>query len=85
MCPASQTSGGSDHGAVPAVYGARLVRRGSSTFLAPDIVERIVAGDHPAWLGTKRLLAMAPLPLDWAEQGRVLGMGDRAEAVSAVA
>ena len=54
-------------------------------FLAPDIVERIVAGDHPAWLGTKRLLAMAPLPLDWAEQRRLLGMGDRAEAVSAVA
>jgi site-specific DNA recombinase len=53
-------------------------------FLAPDIVERVVAGDHPAWLGTKRLLAMAPLPLDWAEQRRVLGMG-RTEPVSAVA
>ena len=54
-------------------------------FLAPDIVERIVAGDHPVWLGTKRLLAMAPLPLDWSEQRRVLGMGGRAEQVSVVA
>jgi hypothetical protein len=43
-------------------------------FIAPDLVQRIVEGDHPQWLGTKRLLAMAPLPLDWREQRRVLGM-----------
>jgi hypothetical protein len=38
------------------------------------LVQRIAQGDHPTWLGTKRLLAMAPLPLDWREQRRVLGM-----------
>ena len=43
-------------------------------FMAPDLVQRIVEGDHPQWLGTKRLLAMAPLPLDWREQRRALGM-----------
>ena len=41
-------------------------------FLAPDIVERIVRGAQPIDLGVKRLLAMAPLPMDWAEQRRVL-------------
>jgi site-specific DNA recombinase len=43
-------------------------------FLAPDIVERLIRGDHPDWLGVRRLLAMAPLPMEWTEQRRVLGM-----------
>ena len=42
-------------------------------FLAPDIVERIVRGEQPIGLDIKRLLAMSPLPMDWAEQRRVLG------------
>lgn len=42
-------------------------------FLAPDIVQRIVRGHHPANLCVKRLLTMAPLPLDWGEQRRLLG------------
>ncbi len=42
-------------------------------FLAPDIVERIVRGVQPVDLNMKRLIAMAPLPLDWSEQRRVLG------------
>ena len=37
-------------------------------FLAPDIVEKFVRGEQPIELGVKRLLAMAPLPMDWAEQ-----------------
>ena len=45
-------------------------------FLAPDIVERLARGDHPEWLGVRRLLAMAPLPMEWAEQRRVLGLND---------
>ena len=45
-------------------------------FLAPDILERLVRGDHPEWLGVRRLLAMAPLPVEWAEQRRVLGLDD---------
>ncbi|MBL0151210.1 MAG: hypothetical protein IPP87_22140 [Ideonella sp.] len=42
-------------------------------FLAPDIVRRIVEGKQPTGLCTKRLLAMAPLPLDWADQRKALG------------
>ncbi len=42
-------------------------------FLAPDIVQRIVRGEQPVELNVKRLLAMAPLPMDWVEQRRVLG------------
>jgi site-specific DNA recombinase len=40
-------------------------------FLAPDIVERIARGAQP--LNIKRLLAAAPLPLDWSKQRQVLG------------
>ena len=46
-------------------------------FLAPDIVERIVRGGQPIDLNSKRLLAMAPLPMAWAEQRRVLGFDHR--------
>ncbi len=42
-------------------------------FLAPDIVQKIVRGEQPMELDVKRLLAMAPLSLDWGEQRRVLG------------
>ena len=42
-------------------------------FLAPDIVEDIVAGQQPADLTTQRLLREIKLPLDWEEQRRVLG------------
>jgi site-specific DNA recombinase len=42
-------------------------------FLAPDVVQRIVRGEQSVGLGTKRLLGLAPLPLDWADQRRVLG------------
>lgn len=44
-------------------------------FLAPDIVQQIVRGEQPVEMNIKRLLAAAPLPLDWAEQRRVLGLG----------
>jgi site-specific DNA recombinase len=39
--------------------------------LAPDIVEAILDGHQPADLGVEKLLK--DLPLDWAEQRRVLG------------
>lgn len=42
-------------------------------FMAPDLIERIAAGAQPPGLGVRRLLAASPLPLDWAEQRRVLG------------
>jgi site-specific DNA recombinase len=44
-------------------------------FLAPDIVQTIVRGEQPIELNVKRLLAIARLPMDWAEQRRVLGLG----------
>ena len=44
-------------------------------FLAPDIVQQIVRGEQPVEMNIKRLSAAAPLPLDWAEQRRVLGLG----------
>jgi hypothetical protein len=42
-------------------------------FLAPDIVQKIVAGEHPEDFNAKKILALAPLPLDWNEQRKVLG------------
>lgn len=45
-------------------------------FLAPDIVQRILRGDHPPTLNTTRLIRMAPLPMAWAEQRKVLGLTD---------
>jgi hypothetical protein len=42
-------------------------------FLAPDIVERLARGEQPIGMGVRRLMAMSPLPLDWAEQRKVLG------------
>ena len=42
-------------------------------FLAPSIVEAIGQGRQPPELNTVSLIANVPLPLDWAEQRRVLG------------
>lgn len=44
-------------------------------FLAPDIVEAIIAGHQPANLTAQQLLRGIKLPLDWAEQRRLLQMG----------
>jgi hypothetical protein len=41
-------------------------------FLASDIVHLIVSGGQPTELNVERLLAMVPLPMDWAEQRRGL-------------
>jgi hypothetical protein len=43
-------------------------------FLAPDIVERLASGEQPIGLGVRRLVAMSPLPMDWAEQRRAFGL-----------
>jgi site-specific DNA recombinase len=45
-------------------------------FLAPDIVEAILNGQHPVELTAARL-KRTRLPLDWAEQRRLLGFADR--------
>ncbi len=44
-------------------------------FLAPDIVEAILAGQQPADLTAKHLKRSWDLPMDWAGQRRFLGFG----------
>ncbi len=42
-------------------------------FLAPDIVEAIIAGRQPPHLTTQMLIRQINIPLDWHEQRRSLG------------
>ncbi len=42
-------------------------------FLAPDIVEAIMAGRQPVDLTVKRLTRCESLPLDWHQQRKTLG------------
>jgi hypothetical protein len=42
-------------------------------FLAPDIVEAILAGRQPVDLTANRLRRVGTLPLDWDDQRRLLG------------
>ena len=50
-------------------YVTRVVR---ANFLAPTVVDRILAGAHPAGLDAKRLLALTDLPHCWEDQKREL-------------
>lgn len=43
------------------------------TFLAPGIVERILAGTQPANLSIEDLIKRVDLPLAWDEQYALLG------------
>jgi DNA invertase Pin-like site-specific DNA recombinase len=42
-------------------------------FLAPDIIESIIAGRQPADLSVEKLTRRIELPLDWAQQHQLLG------------
>ncbi len=42
-------------------------------FLAPDIVEAIYTGTQPVDLNVERLKKIGPIPVDWAQQRRLLG------------
>ena len=42
-------------------------------WLAPDIATAILEGCQPADLTSRRLRELPDLPLDWAEQRRILG------------
>ena len=53
---------------------ARVRRADCLAFLAPDIVRRIVRGDHPLELNASRLIGMVPLPLAWEEQRALHGL-----------
>lgn len=44
----------------------------SVAFLAPDIVERILIGDHAATLTPERLRKACPLPVQWEDQRAML-------------
>ncbi len=45
-------------------------------FLAPDIVEAILDGRQPVDLTLERIKKMGTLPMNWEEQGKVLGFAD---------
>ena len=55
-----------EHG-VTSSYASRVIRL---NFLAPDIVEAIIAGTQPVQLDAKTLLGMHEMPLGWTEQKR---------------
>ena len=55
------------------VTGTLVSRLLNVAFLAPNIVQRIAAGDHPPQLSAERLMRMGPLLIDWAQQRMVLG------------
>ena len=55
-------------------YAARLIRL---AFLAPDIVEHILAGRQPPELTARTLMSDTRLPLGWAEQRKALGFAPR--------
>ena len=51
-------------------YVSRVV---NLAFLAPDIIESIVAGQQPADLSAEKLIRRIDLPLDWSKQRQLLG------------
>ncbi|MBS0318580.1 MAG: recombinase family protein [Proteobacteria bacterium] len=57
---------------VSAGYATRLIHL---ALMAPDIVERIVRGEHPPQLTAAKLMQWMPLSQDWSEQRRMLGFG----------
>ena len=56
------------------VTGSYVTRVIYVAFLAPDIVHRIVRGEHSPELTSDRLMRMVPLPQAWDEQRKVLGL-----------
>jgi site-specific DNA recombinase len=51
-------------------YVSRVV---NLAFLAPDIIESIMAGQQPADLSAEKLIKRVDLPSDWAQQRQLLG------------
>ncbi len=51
-------------------YVGRLVPLG---FLAPDIVESVLAGTQPVHVTTEMLTKRVDLPINWKEQESLLG------------
>jgi ParB-like chromosome segregation protein Spo0J len=55
------------------IHKSDITKKLSLAFLAPDIIETIIAGQQPAELLTGRLVKRIDLPLQWAEQRHALG------------
>ena len=53
-------------------YVSRVI---NVTLLCPEIVQAIERGEHPAELNVTKLITSVPLPMDWAEQRVLLGIG----------
>jgi hypothetical protein len=70
------TSGGTEWFTVRPDVGRRI----RLTFLAPDIVTAIVAGEQPNTLTIGSLLRDRDIPLSWAEQRRLFGFRDPGDA-----
>ena len=51
-------------------YVSRVV---NLAFLAPDIIESIIAGYQPADLNVEKLTKQSNLPLGWNQQRHLLG------------
>ena len=51
-------------------YAARIL---NLAFLAPDIVERIIAGQQPADLNIEKLTKRLDLSIDWLQQSKMVG------------
>ena len=58
--------------AMPIRQRRHMERTARLSYLAPDIVLAILDGTQPANLSARRLVRAAALPLDWAEQRRML-------------
>jgi hypothetical protein len=54
-------------------YVKRLIKL---AFLAPDIVEKILAGQQPVDLTAERLTRLPDLPRCWDQQRRILGFSE---------
>jgi hypothetical protein len=52
-----------------------LIRMLRLAYLAPEIVEAVLAGREPDGLTVNKLMKAVQLPLAWDEQRRVLGFG----------
>ena len=52
---------------------AYVTRVTNLAFLAPDIVDAIIAGQHPVELSVEKLTKQIDLPIDWSQQRQMLG------------
>ncbi|MCG3777155.1 MAG: hypothetical protein JW395_4031 [Nitrospira sp.] len=70
---AARKSSINDIGRDQGVGASEITRLLPLAFLAPDIVESIIAGTQPTALTTQRLKRLRSLPLDWDQQRKRLG------------